>query len=237
MTTTELTFTDGGLDRADMLDALLRARFSCRGFRAEPVSRPTIERVLALAQRTPSWCNSQPWQVSIVSGPSIERLRALLPAHALANKPEPDFPWPAEYRGVYNQRRRDCGLQLYEAVGIPRGDKTAADQQRMQNFTFFGAPHVAVVTTDGPLGIYGAIDCGAYINSFTLAARACGVATIAQAAVAAYPSFWRTHLGLPADRPVVCGISFGFEDGGHPANQFRTTRAATCDVVTWVDGP
>ena len=68
-----------------------------------------------------------------------------------------------------------------------------------------------------------------------LAAQGAGVASIAQAALAAYPELIRSHFGLSADRQVVCGISFGYEDPQHPANSFRTTRARLEEAVTWVE--
>ena len=52
----------------EVLEDLLAARFSCRAFRPDPVPRPTIERILAAAQKTASWCNSQPWRLEIASG-------------------------------------------------------------------------------------------------------------------------------------------------------------------------
>src|SRR3546814_2598902 len=60
---------------AATLDDLLRGRFSCRAYRPEPVPRETIERILAMAQRTASWRNGQPWQVAITSGAGTERFR------------------------------------------------------------------------------------------------------------------------------------------------------------------
>ena len=114
-------------------------------------------------------------------------------------------------------------------------DGQAAERQRLENFRFFGAPHVAIVTTEEPLGTYGAIDCGAYVGLFMLAARACGVASIALAALGTYPAFWREHWGLDPERRVVCGLAFGHEDPEHPANRFRTSRAALADAVRWVD--
>jgi len=47
-------------------------------------------------------------------------------------------------------------------------------RQALENFNFFGAPHVAIVHTDEALGVYGAIDCGGYVTSFMLAAQARG---------------------------------------------------------------
>lgn len=222
--------------RAAALAALLDERYSCRGYRPDPVPRDLIERIAAIAQRTASWCNSQPWQVTIVSSSELERLRAAMVslASSAPGGQAPDFPWPSEYRGSYLERRRECGFGLYHAVGVARGDREGGQRQQLENYRFFGAPHVALVTTDAALGVYGAIDCGAWVAQFMLAARALGVASIAQAALAAFPDFWRRELGLAPDRLVVCGVSFGYEDPAHPANGFRTSRAALSDAVRFV---
>lgn len=219
----------------DVLGTVLAQRYSCRGFLPQPVPRPTIERILELAQHTASWCNAQPWQVTVASGAATDRFRDALYRHAIANKADADIPFPREYRGVYLARRRECGFQLYDSVGIKRGDREASGRQGLENFRLFGAPHVAVITSDEALGVYGAVDCGAYVSNFCLAARSVGVATIAQAAIASQSKFVRSHFGLGEDRLVVCAISFGFEDAAHPANGFRTRRAAVTEAATWVD--
>lgn len=220
--------------RSAVLASLLQERFSCRAFRADPLPRETIDAILRMAQRTASWCNSQAWQVSVASAPATERLRAAMLAYVQGRDPAPDLAWP-RYQGVYQERRRECGLQLYRATGVARGDAAATQRQQLENFRFFGAPHVAVVTTDSALGVYGVLDCGAYVSNFMLAARSLGVASIAQAALAAYPQFWREQLDLPAQRQVVCGIAFGLEDAAHPANSFRTSRVPIDQAVTWIE--
>jgi nitroreductase len=229
--------TEAELDsRAALLLQLATERYSCRAFLPEAVPRPTLERILAIAQRAPSWCNSQPWQLVIASPAATERLRGELLDHVRTGAPPaPDLEFPAEYQGVYQDRRRECGLQLYRATGVQRGDAAAAMRQRLENFRFFGAPQVAIVSTDAGLGTYGAIDCGAYVGQFMLAARTCGVASIALAALAAYSSFWCERFGLSARRKVVCGLAFGYEDPEHPANGFRTPRASLGEAVTWID--
>ncbi len=220
---------------ADTLTDLLAQRYSCRAFLPDAVPRDTIERILLLAQRTASWCNAQPWQIVVASGAATDRFREALIRHALEHQAAPDFAFPREYRDAYLARRRECGFQLYESVGIARGDRAAAQRQRLENFRLFGAQHVAIVTTDAALGVYGAVDCGAYVSNFTLAARSLGVASIAQAALAAYPGFIRAHFHVPDDRLVVCAISFGYEDPVHPVNRFRTSRAALAEAVRWIE--
>ncbi len=220
---------------ATELSRLLQQRYSCRGFLAEPVPRATLEQIVALAQRTASWCNAQPWRVHIASGEATQRFRDAMLAPAQDGEPGADFAWPREYQGVYQERRRECGLALYDSVGIARGDREASARQSRENFRLFGAPHVVLITTDEALGIYGAVDCGAYVANFMLAATALGVATIAQAALASRPQRVRDFFSLTPDRRVVCGISLGFEDPAHPANGFRTRRAELPAVVDWLD--
>ncbi|AGU50905.1 putative nitroreductase [Variovorax paradoxus B4] len=220
---------------APAFKTLLADRYSCRGYLAEPVARETIDAILQLAQRTASWCNSQPWQVTVTSAAATERLRHAFDSDAAAADAAFDIAPPTEYRGVYRERRRECGFQLYESVGIARGDREASQRQAQENFRFFGAPHLALVTTESLLGTYGALDCGAYVNNFMLAARSLGVASIAQAAVASRSKLLHRWFDIPDDRQVVCGIAFGYEDPSHPANQFRTSRAPLEEACRWVD--
>jgi nitroreductase len=217
------------------LDRVLAIRHSCRGFRPDPVPRPLIERILRAAQRTPSWCNAQPWHLVITSGEATERFRRGLMEHVATAAPRSDFPFPREYRGVYLKRRRECGFQLYDSVGIARGDREASGRQARENFRLFGAPHVAIVTTDEALGVYGVLDCGAYVSTFMLIAASLGVASIAQASIASQASFVRAHFSIPEDRKIVCAVAFGYGDGGHPANAFRTSRAEPDEVVAWYE--
>ncbi|MBR0898902.1 nitroreductase [Bradyrhizobium tropiciagri] len=220
----------------EQLESLVSNRLSCRAFRSTAVPEDVIVRVLRLAQSTASWCNSQPWQIAITRGDGTERLRDSLYRAAASNHADKwDFPPPREYLGVYLDRRRESGFQLYNALGIARGDKVRYHEQMLENYRFFGAPHLAVITTDEALGTYGAVDCGAYVGNFMLAATACGLGTVAQAAIARFPSVLRRELSLQEDRRVVCGISFGYPDLEHPANSYRTSRANVGDVVQWID--
>lgn len=224
--------SDGDLE---VVEKLLAARYSCRAFKPDPVPRDAIERVLNAAQKTASWCNSQPWQVAVFSGEAARKFgEDMYRAASERAPPVTDFDFPREYQGVYLDRRRESGFQLYNALGIARGDKAGYGRQMLENFRFFGAPHVAIVNSDEALGTYGAIDCGGYVSNFMLAAQASGLATIPQAALAGYADVVRKHLGVGEDRRVVCGISFGYADAAHLANSYRTSRAAIAEAVTFI---
>lgn len=233
---------------AATLARLLAARHSCRAFLSTPVPRETIEEAFRMAQQAASWCNSQAWQVHLASGAAVERLRSVLLAAAQsgteetsaaqargtrAHQPATDFPFPSEYTGTYLERRRECGLRLYTAVGIERGDRGGYARQTLENFRLFGAPHHAVLTSDPGLGTYGAVDVGGYAQLLLLCLQSLGIAAIAQAAVSQYSALLKDTLDIPRERLVVCGISFGYEDTAHPVNGFRTPRAGLSEVVAF----
>jgi nitroreductase len=219
---------------AAVLEDLLASRWSCREFLPGEVPHEEIVRILDIARRSASWCNTQPWHVDVTSGAATEQLRAAL-AESLAagNPPAPDIPFPGAYEGVYQQRRRESGWQLYESLGIDKGDREASMRQTLRNFDFFGAPHVAIITTERDLGPYGAVDCGIFIANLLLAAHSRGVASIPQAALATQSPVLRQHFGLPDSRQVLVGISFGYPQMASPVNHYRTARQSIDELVTF----
>lgn len=220
---------------ADMLGQLLAARHSCRAFLPQPVDPATVERMLVMAQRSASWCNTQPWHLVLTGGEGTARFRAAMQAAARGRPPASDIPFPPAYEGDYLARRRASGLQLYGALGIARHDRAGADAQALRNYDFFDAPHVAVVLAPRSLGPYALVDCGGWVANFLLAAAACGLAATPQAALARHSDAIRAHFELPDTLAVVCGIAFGHADTAHPANSYRTDRADLAQVVQRVD--
>ncbi len=210
---------------------LLDNRFSCRGFIDKKVSKNELREIVQTAQKVPSWCNAQPWQLTLVEGKKLDTLRNKLWEAAKEQLHKPDIPFPSSYEGVYKERRRECGFQLYDAVGIKKGDREASFIQTLKNYCFFDAPHIVIITTPKALGTYGVLDCGAFITAFTIAATAKGISTIPQAAPAGLAPILREYLLLDEERDFVCVISFGYSDDNHPANQFRTGRAEFEDVL------
>jgi nitroreductase len=219
----------------DILETLATDRFTCRAYRSDPVPEDTIRGILQIARHTASWCNVQPWQVVITSRESTEKFRQALMEEARTNPDGvPDIPFPPGYHGVYKERRQKTGYMLYAALGIAREDRERRLSQSLENFRFFGAPHVAIVTVAAEIGPYAIADCGGFVGSFLLAARAHGVDTTPQAALAQHSAFIREYFGIPDAQKVLCGISFGYADGDHPANSFRTGRVSSEEIVRLV---
>ena len=53
-------------------DDVVTGRRSIRGYKSDPVPKALIEEVLALAMRSPSSMNTQPWNFTVVSGEPLD---------------------------------------------------------------------------------------------------------------------------------------------------------------------
>lgn len=72
------------------------------------------------------------------------------------------------------------------------------------------------------------------VANLLTAAEALGLGAIAQAAVASQGALLHDHFGIPDDRQIVCGVSFGYEDKSYPPTPSARSRADLKDVIDWV---
>ncbi len=221
---------------AEWLDALFARRQSARSFHPEPISEPELRALFAAAQRAPSWCNIQPWRVTVTAPPLTGELADALVAAATSEPKHPDIPYPPEYPEPYGDRRRACGYALYRAMDISRDDRARRYDAWLRNYQLFGAPHVAVVCQDRRLGPYAGVDLGVWLGYLLAAAEARGIDTCPMASIAAYPEPLRRALAIPDDEVVVFGVALGRRDGG-AANDCRTERVPVDECVRFLEFP
>jgi nitroreductase len=216
------------------LAAALEGRRSVRGFRPEPLTEAELGELFAMAQRAPSWCNTQPWRVWISAPPMTRTVSAALIEAAKAGLPAPDVPFPGEYPEPYLAHRRACGASLYAAMGIERDDKASRYGAWLRNYELFDAPHLAVVAQDRRLGQYGTLDVGVWLGFLLASAAVLGIDTCPMASVAAYPAPLRRLFAIPDDQVVLCGVAIGRADEAVAANRCRTTRDPIATNVQFV---
>lgn len=220
----------------EVLSALAGGRYSCRAFQSKPVPSSDIRRILEVARTAPSDCNTQPAKVFVLSGNALEGLRnEMYKAASEGAERTSDVPPIGTYTGIFQERRRACGWALYNAVGVEKGDREGSAKQALENFRFFGAPHLAVVTVHEDLAERGLFDAGIYLGYFLLASQALGIAAVPQGAIAHYASLIRKYAPVEPAFRIVCGISIGYQNSDHAANSFRTPRAELSESVTLVE--
>jgi len=205
----------------------LQKRKSVRAFLDREVSTEIIERILDAARWAPSGVNTQPWQVAVVRGETKRDLQERLENsfHAGEAKAMDYQYYPAEWMGVYRQRRKECGLQLFSTLNISREDKDKQVAQWAANYRAFDAPVMLLFFMDKGLGTGSFLDYGMFLQSLMLAAVEEGLATCAQAALGEYPGIVKEMLGYPDDSILLGGMALGYEDADATVNSYRTPRA------------
>ncbi len=222
---------------------VLHQRRSIRAFEPTPVPPALVDEVLADALVSPSWSNTQPYKVAVVSGAEVEGLRqefrerfqrlAALQRAPFWKKalgalkggamPDGDFRPILRYPEDLQPRRVATGLGLYRLLGIGREDRAAREEQMARNFIFFDAPVVMFVFAHKGLGVYSALDAGIFLQSLMLSATDRGLGTCAQGALALWRSPIAQRFEIPAPYQLLCGVSMGYPADA-PVNRFRPDR-------------
>ena len=189
-----MTMNDS-LPSGELFLNIVSSRRSMRDFKPEPVPRDIIDSVFGGAQRAPSNCNTQPWFVHVVTGETLERLRAELPAKFAAGEIALDFPYDGQYEGVYKDRQYASATALYDALGIAREQKAERNAWFIRNFRFFDAPAVAFFTLPTGFGLREACDLGMFAQTVMLGLTAHGLGSCPQTALAFLTTVIRPTLG------------------------------------------
>ena len=218
-------------DIASMFDHLTRSRRSIRGFLEQPVEQAVLEQIFDTAAQAPSNCNSQPWQLHVVSGSKRERLRQIFSETIGRGKYSLDYPYDGKYEGIYRQRQLDVGILLYKALGVTREDKEGKKRAFLRNIDFFGAPHVVFVFMPDWCEIREAVDVGMYAQNLMLAMQSHGLASCPQTILGYDADSVRSELGIEPEMKLLFGISFGYEDRDLPENQIVPDKASLSESV------
>ncbi|WP_026147762.1 nitroreductase family protein [Robiginitomaculum antarcticum] len=214
------------------LTDILASRYSVRGFLPKPVPQKELEDIFAAAQMSASNCNTQPWQPLVVSGDKAKTVSSAMLAEIMSGTaPYPDFEWNVKYQDEHRTRQFGSANALYSAMGIAREDKPARNMAMGRNWQFFGAPHAIFFTMEKYLGIMGAVDVGIYAQTLSLLMKERGIDSCMQGALGQFPGPVKEIFDVPEERGILFGMSFGYADPDHSANQARTDRAPLGDSV------
>lgn len=220
------------LDADSLLNAVewaIASRRSIRAFRPTPVPRTTIERILHVARYAASGVNIQPWQVHVLTGAALDRLRTAIrqvdddPQLAAEHADEWDY-YPREWISPFIDRRRKLGWKLYGLLGIEKGDKPAMHAQHGRNYRFFDAPVGLMFTMHRIMQRGSLLDYGMFLQNIMIAARAHGLDSCPQAAFMKYHKLIARELALPDDQIFICGMSLGYADHERVENQLVSER-------------
>jgi len=212
----------------------IERRRSNRVFIQKGVDKEILLKVLRAANRSPSYMNTQPWEVFVVAGEKKDALAKILFEQALSEiDPSPDFPFPKEWPKALATRAKEHRLRRFKALGIDPEDSETVRESYMKNFRFFDAPCVIFVGMQRSLTSWSVFDLGLFVHGLLLGLEAQGLGGCPQAMPTAYPDLIRRELELPETICLALAISLGYPDSEAPVNKYHSTRRDLSEFVRW----
>ncbi len=225
--------------KEEIMDAIecIKCREGIRKFKAEPVSNDMLMDIINTAKWSPSYKNSQPWEVVVLSGERKKALSKMLTEFIESGAKQcPDIPEPESWPQAEGGRIADLYKKRAEATGIDLNAPGIIKMAKLANSNFYGAPHAIYLFQDASLTPWSLFDLGLFAQTLMLAANAKGLGTVPQAFAVDYAQDIKKFLDIPETKRLVLGISIGYPDPVESAaNAFRTDRVEDVEFVRWIE--
>jgi nitroreductase len=219
------------------LAAAIIGRRSIRKFKAQDVPKSIITEILEEARWSPSWGNTQPWDLYVLTGTTLAKfkemnLRQTMAGAAIAS----DVPMLEKWPDAMKARYGELGKVVLSVQGIKREDKEGRDKYYQNMVSMFDAPCLilACISRDN-LVEYQMLDIGLIAQTICLVAHDKGLGTCLLAAAARFPAEIRKIAAIPDDKKIVVGIALGYPDPSFPLNNFERNRAKLDEFVHWME--
>ena len=219
----------------ELQEAVLGRR-SIRQFLPKPVPDELIKDLIAKCLWSPSWGNTQPWEIVVGTGESLAKFKKKNRDAFLEGKSATtDIPMPQAWPDRNKLRYKELGKSVLGALSIPREDQQARIDHFAWMFTLFDAPALVIFMIDKSLLLeYAMLDVGLILQTFCLLAHDKGLGTCILAASVMYPEIAREVFSIPETKRLVMGAALGWPDTEAPVNSFKRNRGQLEEFVRWV---
>ena len=221
-------------------DAVVLGRRSIRGYKPDPVPQSLIKEVLALAMRSPSSMNTQPWNFTVVTGDTLDRIRQGNTEQNLAGVPHSrEFRIGSPFAGQHRDRQVGVAKQLFAAMDIAREDTEKRQDWVLRGFRQFDAPVCIIITYDAVLADSDdtAFDCGAVTTALVNAAWSRGLGAVINSQGIMQSPVVREHARIPDDQIIMKAVALGWPDDSFPANAVISERKSVDEAATFLGFP
>ena len=218
-------------------DEVVLGRRSIRGYKKEPVPKALIKEVLALAMRSPSSMNTQPWNFTVVSGKHLDLIRAGNTERNLAGVPHSrEFRIGQPFAGQHRDRQVGVAKQLFAAMDIAREDKEKRQDWVLRGFRQFDAPVCVIITYDAELSDSDdtAFDCGAVTTALVNAAWSRGLGAVINSQGIMQSPVVREHANISEHQVIMKAVALGWPDDDFPANAVVSERKSVDEAAVFL---
>ena len=212
----------------DVIEAIM-ARHSVRDFISKPVPKETLMKILEVALRAPSGGNSQPWEVFVATGDTLERIRKAY--QELELKGIPTGPGLLQLPAEIQKRSGDTISGIFKAAELDPSDPRSF--RVVGSSRLYGAPVAVVVCMDKALSDH--LGIGLFVQTLCLAAKGYGVDSLISGAMMLHAEILRRELDIPESISPIIGIAIGYPNPDNKVNEFRSHRRPITEVVRYRD--
>jgi nitroreductase len=206
---------------------LMKERHSIRKFQKKEIPENILKEIISISLLSPSWANTQPWNIYVASGNTLEEIRKIWISKNKENiKGYSDI--PAGHRTDFSERSQKIMENLLNQVGEFLKDPTMKEFSEA-NATMFSAPTVVYLTLPKGHTKYSILDLGALEMSIMLAAKDYGVDSIVAYELIKYPDVLRNSCKIPENEDIIIGIALGYEENDI-LNKFRANKLSLDEV-------
>jgi nitroreductase len=218
----------------DLVEAI-KARRSIRGYKTDPVPVEILREILEVAVRAPSADNSQPWEITVITGKVLKAVAEANVEAMNASRPMTPDVTHKPYEGIYRTRQIELGKKIFEWMDIPREDKEKRKAWLLRGFRFFDAPVAFILAADESLDpTRAASDIGGIAQTICLVAQKYGLGTCIASQGVLYADMVRQFTKIPKTKKIYWCISIGYPDWDFPANRLKTDREPLQVNTTWL---
>ena len=199
---------------------LMKDRHSSRRFQSKEIPEEVLKDIISISILSPSWCNSQAWNIYVVSGNTLEEIRKeWISKNNQKIKGYADM--PPGHRTDFYERSQKTMAEFFKGFEDPKFKK-AANINEVQ-WDLFKAPTLIYLTLPKEGSKYSILDLGGLELAILLASKDHGVDSIPAYETIKYPDVIRKHVKIPENEDIIIGIALGYEDK-NIINEYRSKK-------------
>ena len=210
---------------------LMKQRHSARDFQSKEIPEDTLKEIVSIALMSPSWCNSQPWNIYVVTGKPLEEIRKEWIA-----KNEEKIKGYADLQPVHRTEFSErCQKNMEEEFKLIKEQTKDPEMTSFwrKNIECFNAPAVVYLALHKGHSKWSCYDLGGFGMALMLAAKDLGVDSVVAYELVKYPDVLRKYVKIPDDEDIAVGIALGYENDDI-VNKFRAKKSKLEDVCQFI---
>lgn len=211
----------------------LTARHSTRWFTDQQIPKKTLVDIISAALKIPSWVNSQPYTIHVVTGKTLHRIRQ--EHQQLGDVGEHGHSdLPVMTRSKWSPQAQKNMQTWSENIA----NSVGPDWQKIMGNAagnLYNSQAIVYLTLPEGYSEWSLYDLGALGMSLMLAAKDAGIDSMPAYQFVCFPEEVRRNITMADNEQLIMGIGLGYRSTDALVNRITSTRSTVTQTVTFND--